>query len=122
MRSFEVTAARLPQTRLGTRYAVAQVDDFLDEAAAALTCWEGGTPSALHADDVVHKEFRSVALFGAGYDADAVDDLLDRVAVQLREYEPGAQLQADQERQDERQVRGMLERAQQELRDKRGEA
>ncbi|MGQ7312545.1 DivIVA domain-containing protein [Microbacterium arabinogalactanolyticum] len=70
----------------------------------------------------MHKEFRSVALFGAGYDADAVDDLLDRIAVQLREYEPGAQLRAEQERQDERDVRGMLEKAQQELRETRGEA
>lgn len=90
MNSAEVVATTLPERRAGSRYKVEPVDAFLDECAVALRSWEGGTPAALKADDIVLKEFPAAGLGMVGYDADAVDDLLDKIAVQLRGHEPDA--------------------------------
>lgn len=91
MRSFEVTAARLPQTRLGDRYRTDSVDRYLVRCVDALQTWESGTAPAMRGDDIVHKEFPNARFVSVGYASDAVDDLLDQIAVQLREYEPERQ-------------------------------
>lgn len=84
----EVAGARIPVRRLRARYDIADVDAFLEDCGSTLQAWEDGhgATTGLSADDVVRKRFRSAGGFTPGYDADAVDDLLDRVAVRLRAH------------------------------------
>ncbi|REJ04113.1 DivIVA domain-containing protein [Microbacterium bovistercoris] len=109
VRSYELTTARIPQRRVGGRYAIDEVDIFVGEISTALSNVERGKPAGLHSDDIVHKEFKAVSLLGLGYDADAVDDLLDRAVIQLRHSEPKNRLQVEQEQREEAQLRGMLD-------------
>lgn len=87
--SAEVVAARLPQRRLGSRYHVDDVDVFLDRCSATLQAWEHGHTEAatVRSDDVILRQFKPAGAFTPGYDADAVDDLLDRIATRLRDAE-----------------------------------
>ncbi|MFE6734649.1 DivIVA domain-containing protein [Microbacterium sp. NPDC057650] len=105
----DVAGAQLPQRRVGARYAIDEVNAFIEEVSAALSNVERRRPAGLHSDDIVHKEFTRVPLLGLGYDADAVDDMLDRAVVQLRVSEPKNQLQVEQEQREEAQLRGMLD-------------
>lgn len=86
MDSAGLSATRLARRRAGARYAIDEVDDFLDECAATLRSWEQGRPGALSAESVVLAQFTDVPLHGEGYEADAVDELLDAVADRLRAY------------------------------------
>lgn len=86
MDSAGLSAARLARRRAGARYAIDEVDDFLDECVATLRSWEEGRPGRLSAESVVLAQFTDVPLSGEGYDADAVDELLDAVADRLRAY------------------------------------
>lgn len=83
----EVAGARIPVRRLGSRYDIDDVDRFLDECHSTLEAWERAraTATGLSAGDVVTTSFGSPRGFTPGYDADAVDDLLDRIVVRLRE-------------------------------------
>ena len=56
-----------------------QVDDFLDDAAAALTAVQDGQVSPVQVADVFEVTFTGTR-FKDGYDVDDVDDFLDRVA------------------------------------------
>lgn len=47
-------------------------------------------------EDIIVTQFRSVQI-GKGYDADAVDDLLDEVAVRLRTYAPPLEMSPEAE-------------------------
>lgn len=108
----ELVGVRIPQRRSGMRYAVDHVDTFLEEAVAALSKVESGTMPALSSDDVTLEEFPTVGFLGAGYEADVVDDLLDRVAAQLNRFGQNAQhgrLRAAQDEHDEAKLRDMLE-------------
>jgi DivIVA domain-containing protein len=116
IRSHELTTERLPRRRVGGRYAIDEVDAFVDEVSAALSNVERRRPAGLHSDEIVHREFTTVSLFGLGYDADAVDDLLDRAAMQLRVSEPKSRLQVEEEQRQEAQLRGMLEDVQKRVR------
>lgn len=73
----ELRATTLRTTRLAAGYDVAEVDAFLDRAAAAL---EG---TAVLAPDEVHAA-RFPQTWRRGYAVEEVDDLLDRVADALR--------------------------------------
>lgn len=115
MHSTEVTAANIPQRRIGQRFDLAEVDAFLAECADALRAYEQRRIPALRTSDIVVKRFRSVPFFGVGYDADAVDDLLDRVAMQLRVHEPDS---AEEDAQ-EAELRATLARLQEDLRGRR---
>ncbi|WP_353112676.1 DivIVA domain-containing protein [Microbacterium sp.] len=90
MDSVELIAARLPQRRTGSRYRTDEVDDLLDRCIAALQSWEQGRPATLRSDEIIRTELPTAGGAATGYDADAVDDLLDRVALQLRAKEPRA--------------------------------
>lgn len=81
--------AALPQRRSGSRYRIAEVDAFLEECATALRARDLGRAPSLTDSDVITRRFGTVMLFGVGYDADAVDQLLDEIAVQLRGRLPG---------------------------------
>ncbi|PKI91471.1 hypothetical protein CW368_05945 [Actinomycetales bacterium SN12] len=73
---------------------------------------ESSLTTTLASDDVTRKQFPAVGLLGSGYDADAVDDLFDRVAAQLnRRGQNGQQTQvrAAQDARDEARLRGMFE-------------
>ncbi|WP_223622994.1 DivIVA domain-containing protein [Microbacterium sp. EST19A] len=85
LRVEDVTAEGIRLRRIGTRFDVADVDRFLGECRAALKGREAGRPSTLRGDDVVVRQFEVATMFAPGYDADAVDDLLDRVVIRLRE-------------------------------------
>ncbi|MFE6996577.1 DivIVA domain-containing protein [Microbacterium sp. NPDC057659] len=89
--STDVAAAQLPHTLFATArtpvYAVEGVDELLDDCQAALESWERGDEASLRAKDVVEREIPRTRAFTSGYDANAVDDFLDRVAAQLAEYE-----------------------------------
>lgn len=87
LRAEEVTAEGIGLRRFGTRFDVADVDRFLGECRAALHARTAGRASPLRIDDIVVRQFKIATLFTPGYDADAVDDLLDRVAIRLRELE-----------------------------------
>ncbi|WP_144875309.1 DivIVA domain-containing protein [Microbacterium sp. 1.5R] len=84
----DVAGARIAVRRLGSRYDIDQVDRFLDECRSTLEAWERSrdTTTALSAADVASTTFGSPRGLTPGYDADAVDDLLDTVVLQLREY------------------------------------
>lgn len=72
-------------------YSADSVDDWLDEAAAALSAHEAGTPAsaALTAADVEAARFPTMR-GASSYRMDEVDDLLDRVAAALRAHEARA--------------------------------
>lgn len=74
--------------RFAEGYSADSVDDWLDEAAAALSAHEGGAPgtAALTAADVEAVRFPTKRGASA-YPMDEVDDLLDRVAAALRAHE-----------------------------------
>ncbi|NNH24413.1 DivIVA domain-containing protein, partial [Pseudokineococcus marinus] len=73
----ELRGTALRTTRFSAGYDVAEVDAFLDRAAAAL---EGA--GVLTPDDVHAASFTQT--WRGGYAVDEVDDLLDRVADALR--------------------------------------
>ena len=85
MRSSDLVQTRLPVRRRGGRFGIEAVDDFLEQCTRALGAQERGRQPELTAEDVVAVQFPTVALFTPGYDSDAVDELLDEVAAQLRE-------------------------------------
>ena len=116
MDSAQLAAARIAQRRSGSRYAIAEVDDFLDECTQALRARERGHRARLRSGDVVSRRFRSVPFFGAGYDADAVDRLLDEVARELRTDES----ESANEKAQEAQLRATLDDLTKDLRDRRG--
>lgn len=104
MHSDEIIAALIPQRRSGGRYRMDDVDDFLDACALALRDREQGRTPTLTSTEILTRQFPTVGLFGLGYDADAVDRLLDEIAGGFRAYEP-ASVQAAQEAE----VRAMLD-------------
>lgn len=70
----------------GDRFAKDEVDALLEQCAAEMESFERGEGSAgFDPTSVVVAQFTS-SRFGEGYDPDEVDDYLDRVVVQLREY------------------------------------
>lgn len=105
MRSSDLDGIRFPQRRAGSRYSLAAVDRFVGECRHALYSWERGLAPALSSTEVVLAQFPHVGFFGIGYDADAVDDLLDRVTMQLRSFEP----ESASEKAQEAELRGMLD-------------
>ncbi|MFS2279398.1 DivIVA domain-containing protein [Microbacterium sp. OR21] len=109
----ELADVRIPRRRAGLRYAIGAVDDFLERAAADLRKVESGVAASLSSDDVTFQEFPTVGLFGLGYEADAVDALLDGISAQLNRRGQNAQhgqLRAAQDASDEAKLREMLER------------
>jgi DivIVA domain-containing protein len=112
----ELAAATLPLRRTGSRYDVSEVDDFLAQCVDALKLGERRLRPALRVDEIVLAQFRNVPFFGTGYDADAVDNLLDEVALQLRAYVP----ESAQEKAQEAELRAMLDNIKKDPRDRRG--
>ena len=109
----EVADVRIRRRRAGLRYAIGAVDDFLERAAADLRKEESGVAASLSSDDVTLQEFPTVGKFGLGYEADAVDALLDGISAQLNRRGQNAQhgqLRAAQDASDEAKLREMLER------------
>lgn len=109
----ELADVRIPRRRTGLRYAISAVDDFLERAAADLRKVESGVTASLSSDDVTLQEFPTVGLFGLGYEADAVDALLDGISAQLNRRGQNAQhgqLRSAQDASDEEKLREMLER------------
>jgi DivIVA domain-containing protein len=109
----ELADVRIPRRRTGLRYAISAVDDFLERAAADLRKVESGVTASLSSDDVTLQEFPTVGLFGLGYEADAVDALLDGISAQLNRRRQSAQhgqLRSAQDASDEAKLREMLER------------
>ncbi|MDQ0646108.1 cell division septum initiation protein DivIVA [Microbacterium natoriense] len=95
MDSAQLAGATLPLRRTGSRYDVEEVDAFLAWCVDALRSGERGLRPALRVDEIVLAQFRNVPFFGAGYDADAVDNLLDEVSVRLRAYDPESAQEAE---------------------------
>jgi len=92
MHSSELRGIRFPKgTRTGLfrveGFAADDVDDFVQECEVALQAHENGQPATLRSEDVVSRQFTTIARYGASYDMDAVSEFLDRVAVALRERE-----------------------------------
>lgn len=116
MDSARLATTTLPLRRTGSRYDVAEVDAFLARCVEALRSGERGFHPALRVEEIVLAQFRNVPLFGTGYDADAVDDLLDAVSVQVRTYDP----ESAQDKAQEAELRGMLDDIKKDLRDRRG--
>ena len=109
----ELADVRIPRRRTGMRYAISAVDDFLERAAADLRKVESGVTASLSSDDVTLQEFPTVGLLGLGYEADAVDALLDGISAQLNRRGQNAQhgqLRSAQDASDEAKLREMLER------------
>lgn len=109
----ELADVRIPRRRTGLRYAISAVDDFLERAAADLRKVESGVTASLSSDDVTLQEFPTVGLSGLGYEADAVDALLDGISAQLNRRGQNAQhgqLRSAQDASDEAKLREMLER------------
>ena len=79
----ELRAVRLTPTKFREGYDMAQVDAFLDRAAAALDEHQRGQVPSLSPDDVENVKFAATK-FREGYDQDETDDLLDRVIRTLR--------------------------------------
>lgn len=121
MRSDELSSTCLPRRRIGARYAVAEVDAFLEDCAAALRSGEAGRPTALRSDDIMQQDFPPAWMLTPGYDASAVDALLDRIAVQLRLLEPHDAGRAEQSASDEAALRALLDETLEAVRRKRGE-
>lgn len=103
MHSSEVRALR-PSVRrriLPFRlFDTGEVDAVLAACADALEAHETGRPgTGLRPDDIVIHQFGEARLFGEGYDADEVDDVLDRIILVLRDHEarvaPGGMLEED---------------------------
>lgn len=105
MDSAQLAAATLPLRRTGSRYDVEEVDAFLARCVEALKAGERRFRPALRVDEIVLAQFRKVPFFGTGYDADAVDNLLDEVSVRLRVYDP----ESAQEKAQEAELRAMLD-------------
>lgn len=71
--------ASIHRTKFREGYDIAEVDAFVERAAAALD----GTGPALTPSEVLNEKFHATT-FREGYDQDAVDDLLDQVVLSLR--------------------------------------
>lgn len=78
-----------PVSGFSRGYSADHVDEWLDEAAAALGAHEAGEPAALAAADVGAVRF-ALARGAAAYPMDEVDALLDRVAGALSTHEARA--------------------------------
>ena len=76
-------AATIRRTKLREGYDLAQVDELLDRAAAALDAHAAGRVGLIAATDVLAAKFQATK-FREGYDQDKVDDLLDLVVAALR--------------------------------------
>lgn len=80
----DVRAVVFSRPGFGKRgYAPAEVDDFLDRAAAALDAVAAGGQPTMTAADVHDVVFRKPPVGQRGYREDAVDDFLDRLAAAL---------------------------------------
>lgn len=75
--------AAVPRTSFRPGYDIADVDAFVERAAAALDAHAAGRPGPVTADEVLNVRFRSTS-FRPGYDQDGIDDLLDEVVHALR--------------------------------------
>lgn len=78
-------------SRFAEGYSADSVDDWLDEAAAALSAHEAGSPASAPLTAADAEAARFPTMRGASaYRMDEVDDLLDRVAAALRAHEARA--------------------------------
>ncbi|GAA1421490.1 DivIVA domain-containing protein [Agrococcus citreus] len=76
---------------LAEGYSADSVDDWLDEAAAALSAHEAGSPASAPLTAADAEAARFPTMRGASaYRMDEVDELLDRVAAALRAHEARA--------------------------------
>lgn len=95
IRSGELRAMELPRLSgiggflRGPGFQADEVDEVLRRSADTLHAYEMGlshSNMSVTSDELVTQEFRYVRGSQA-YDADAIDDLLERITEQLREYE-----------------------------------
>lgn len=90
--SSEVRGVRFPKGKRrglfrGEGYSARDVDGFLQECEVALRARENGRTARLRSEDVVTRQFQTVARRGGSYDMDAVDSFLDRVTAVLQDHE-----------------------------------
>lgn len=80
----DVRAVTFGRPGFGKRgYAPAEVDDFLDRAAAELDARAAGRPGSMGPEDVRQVVFRKPPVGKRGYAEDQVDDFLDRLEAAL---------------------------------------